>query len=77
MSEIPSSSGLGDGHVKISLIHVFCIALKPISGITAFGNPLSGIIKNHGLVGLCQNWVENPVKYLIKNSEVMSNISIL
>ena len=37
----------------------------------------TGIIKNQGLVGLCQNWVENPVKYLIKNSEVISNTSIL
>ena len=31
-------------------------------GMTAIGLPSEGTTRNQGRVGLCQNWVKNPLK---------------
>ena len=60
-SDTPSSSRRGDGHVIISSTQVRSIKSLPISGITAIGFPLLGIITNQGRVGLCQKRLLKPV----------------
>ncbi len=61
-SEIPSSSGRGDGQVRISSTPVLCIRAAPISRITAIGWPILGTTRNEGRVGLCQKAVREPEK---------------
>ena len=56
-SEMPSSSGVGDGHVLISSIQVAAMPASPIVGITAIGFPSAGTIRNQGRVGLSKNCV--------------------
>ena len=61
-SEMPSSPGWGEDQLRISSIQLCCIPATPMVGITAIGFPSSGNSKNQGRVGLCQNWVRNPLK---------------
>ena len=60
--ETPSSSGWGAGQVRMSSTQVSAMPAAPISGMTAIGRPSRGTIRNHGRVGLSQNWLWNPEK---------------
>ena len=51
---MPSSSGLGESHVKIFSIHVFSREDNPIDGTIAIGSFNKGISTNQGRVGLSQ-----------------------
>ena len=52
------------------------MATSPMLGITATGLPVSGTITNHGLVGLCQKGVWNPVRYRTSGSVVTRKAEI-
>ena len=60
--EVPSSSGQGACQPRISVTQVSAMPGTPMSGITAVGAPSAGTTKNHGRVGLSQNWVSKPLK---------------
>ena len=73
---MPSSAGRGASHVRMSSTHVAVIDASPMPGMTAIGRPSQGSTTNQGRVGLCQNGVRNPVKYLTSGSVQTSSASM-